>query len=114
MSFRRISPIGGLGATRNAFPQAHPLTALFARSTAPDQERSDSEQGASVPQNHLFTALLEFVAVSAIAGLLIAVAVTPALALAGKGASGIIGGVEELPAALPLPALGPRPPLHGP
>src|SRR4051795_7405882 len=113
MSFRRISPIGGLGATRNALPQAHPLTALFARATAPDQERSDAEQGASVPQNHLFGALLQFVAVSAIAGLLIAVAVTPAIALAGSGASGTVGAFEKLPASLTIPTLDQRTRFYG-
>jgi membrane peptidoglycan carboxypeptidase len=113
MSLRRISPIGGLGAFRNAFPQAHPLTARFARRTASDQERSDAGEGASVPGRHVVAALVQFVATSAIAGLLIAVAVTPAIALAGSGASGTVGAFEKLPASLTIPTLDQRTRFYG-
>src|SRR4051812_48937659 len=113
MSLRRISPIGGLGAFRNAFPQAHPFTARFPRRGAPDQERSGAGDRASIPSSHAFAALVQFVAVSAIAGLLIAVAVTPALAVAGRGASGTVGSFEKLPAALTIPTLDQRTRFYG-
>src|SRR5438270_5813699 len=104
MSFRRITLNGGLGASRNAFPQAQPLTAVFPRATMPDQERSDAEKGAERPWP-ILGALVQLVAVSAIAGLLVAVAVTPSIALAGAGASGTVGAFEKLPASLVVPTL---------
>jgi membrane peptidoglycan carboxypeptidase len=113
MSFRRIPLHGGLGASRNAFPQAHPLTALFAPRAAPDQERSDPEERVTEPGRHVFTAIVQLIAVSAIAGLLVAIAVTPSIALAGAGASGTLGAFEKLPASLTVPTLDQRTRFYG-
>jgi membrane peptidoglycan carboxypeptidase len=47
-------------------------------------------------------ALLTFVALSALAGLLVAVAVTPAVAVAGEGTSGAVAFFEDLPSYLDI------------
>ncbi|WFR68406.1 alpha/beta hydrolase [Curtobacterium flaccumfaciens] len=49
-------------------------------------------------------ALLTFVALSALAGMLVAVAVTPGVAVAGEGASGAVAFFEDLPSYLDIQA----------
>ncbi|WP_144802329.1 transglycosylase domain-containing protein [Curtobacterium sp. BH-2-1-1] len=49
-------------------------------------------------------ALLSFVAISGLAGMLVAVAVTPAVAVAGEGTSGAVAFFEDLPSYLDIQA----------
>jgi membrane peptidoglycan carboxypeptidase len=89
------------------------MTAVFARRAAPDQERSVAEEGAPRGRGALFGALAQLFAVSAVAGLLVAVAVTPAIAVAGGGASGALDAFEKLPASIAIPTLDQRTRFYG-
>lgn len=110
MSFRRITHLGGFGAARSASPEANPLAALFAPKT---EERSDEDAGDRARLPVVGGAVLQLVAVSAIAGLLVALAVTPSVALASAGATRSLGAFESLPASITMPTLDQRTRFYG-